>query len=147
MESVRVIANTTDFKIEEPTAVAIGKFDGIHRGHKELLAHVIQAKREGLKAAVFTFDTSPEVFFKKVRHRELMTAEEKRACFEKMGIDYVVEYPFNEETARISPQDYVKEFLLEKMSGRLIVAGEDLSYGDKGAGDANLLVSMAGAHG
>jgi len=140
---VKVIRETTDFQIMEPTAIAIGKFDGIHKGHKELLRYVLRAREQGLKAAVFTFDTSPETFFKHIKRKELMTREEKRICFEKMGIDYLVEYPFNETSAGISPEDYVKEFLLRKMNGRLIVAGEDLSYGYKGAGDAELLREMA----
>ena len=138
-----MIESTTTFQIEEPTAIAIGKFDGVHRGHGELLSNILKAKEQGLKAAIFTFDMSPEAFFKKIRYKELMTKEEKRAYFEQMGIDYLVEYPFNEESASIDPEKYVKDFLLHKMNGKLIVAGKDLSFGHKGAGDAALLQRLA----
>lgn len=138
-----MIESTTTFQIEEPTAIAIGKFDGVHRGHSELLSNILKAKKQGLKAAIFTFDMSPEAFFKKIRYKELMTKEEKRAYFEQMGIDYLVEYPFNEESASIDPEKYVKDFLLHKMNGKLIVAGKDLSFGHKGAGDAALLQRLA----
>ena len=138
-----MIESTTTFQIEEPTAIAIGKFDGVHRGHSELLSNILKAKKQGLKAAIFTFDMSPEAFFKKIRYKELMTKEEKRAYFEQMGIDYLVEYPFNEESASIDPELYVKDFLLHKMNGKLIVAGKDLSFGHKGAGDAALLQRLA----
>ena len=138
-----MIESTTTFQIEEPTAIAIGKFDGVHRGHGELLSNILKAKELGLKAAIFTFDMSPEAFFKKIRYKELMTKEEKRAHFEQMGIDYLVEYPFNEESASIDPEKYVKDFLLHKMNGKLIVAGKDLSFGHKGAGDAALLQRLA----
>ena len=138
-----MIESTTTFQIEEPTAIAIGKFDGVHRGHGELLSNILKAKELGLKAAIFTFDMSPEAFFKKIRYKELMTKEEKRAYFEQMGIDYLVEYPFNEESASIDPEKYVKDFLLHKMNGKLIVAGKDLSFGHKGAGDAALLQRLA----
>ena len=140
---MRVIESTTTIQIEEPTAIAIGKFDGVHRGHSELLSNILKAKKQGLKAAIFTFDMSPEAFFKKIRYKELMTKEEKRAHFERMGIDYLVEYPFNEESASIDPEKYVKDFLLQKMNGKLIVAGKDLSFGHKGAGDAVLLQRLA----
>ena len=60
---MKIIAGTTDFTIEEMTAVAIGKFDGIHKGHKRLLDEIFKARNLGLKTAVFTFDTSPAVVF------------------------------------------------------------------------------------
>lgn len=142
---MRLIEGTTTFEIEQKTAIAIGKFDGIHRGHKELLNHIVEAKQRGLTAAIFTFDTSPDAFFKGITMGELMVKEEKRRYFENLGIDVVVEYPFNEESARISPEDYVREFLLKRMHGQLIVAGEDLSFGYRGAGDGALLERLAAA--
>ena len=143
---MKIIAGTTDFTIEEKTAVAIGKFDGIHKGHKRLLDEIRKAADQGLKTAIFTFDPSPAVFFKGNQTGELMTREEKRQAFEKLGIDYLVEYPFSRETAAVSPRDYVEEFLLEKMHAGFIAAGEDVSFGDRGAGDAALLREIAGKH-
>lgn len=143
MAEVKVIQGTTDFQIEEKTAIAIGKFDGIHKGHKVLLQKVLDAKKRGLKAAVFTFEPSPEAFFKQINLKELSTKEEKRAVFEQMGIDYLVEYPFHEQTAAVEPRVYVEDFLLHKMNGAYIVAGEDVSFGKKGQGNAELLKNMA----
>lgn len=144
---MKLIAGTTDFKIEEGCAVAVGKFDGIHRGHKRLLREIFDAKKLGLKTAVFTFDPSPAVFFQGDGVRELMTREEKRIAFEQMGIDYLVEYPFCKETAAITPEDYVNQFLLDKMNARFIAAGEDVSFGNRGAGNAKLLRELASARG
>ncbi|MBQ8199484.1 MAG: riboflavin biosynthesis protein RibF [Lachnospiraceae bacterium] len=144
---MELICQTTDFKIEEGCAVAIGKFDGIHRGHKRLLREIFDAKKLGLKTAVFTFDPSPAVFFQGDGVRELMTREEKRIAFEQMGIDYLVEYPFCKETAAIAPEDYVNQFLLDKMNARFIAAGEDVSFGNRGAGNAKLLREIASARG
>ncbi len=144
---MELICQTTDFKIEEGCAVAIGKFDGIHRGHKRLLREIFDAKKLGLKTAVFTFDPSPSVFFQGDGVRELMTREEKRIAFAQMGIDYLVEYPFCKETAAVSPEDYVKQFLLKKMNARFIAAGEDVSFGNRGAGNAELLCEIAQSRG
>lgn len=142
-----LITNTTEFQIEEATAVAIGKFDGLHRGHRMLLDKLMAARKLGLKTAIFTFDPSPTVFFTKEPVKELMTREEKRACFEEMGVDYLVEYPFSAKTAAVSPESYVKDFLIKKMNARYIVAGEDVSFGDKGRGDAQLLCELAKENG
>ena len=49
-----------DFHIEEPTALSLGKFDGVHRGHEALIEHLLEKKKEGLKAVVFTFDIPPK---------------------------------------------------------------------------------------
>ena len=144
---MQLILGTTDFKIEEGCAVAIGKFDGIHRGHKRLLHEIFEAKKLGLKTAVFTFDPSPAVFFQGSHVKELMTREEKRIAFANMGIDYLVEYPFGKETAAVSPEDYVNRFLINKMNARFIAAGEDVSFGSRGAGNAKLLCDIASARG
>lgn len=140
---MKIIQNTTQFQIPEETSVAIGKFDGIHRGHKLLLEEVLAAKKNGLKAAVFTFDPPPSVLFGGTENKELTTLIEKRAYFDRMGIDYLVEYPLNAQSASITPEEYVTEFLLHKMHAKLIVAGSDVSFGNKGAGDAKLLCEIA----
>jgi riboflavin kinase/FMN adenylyltransferase len=72
--------------------------------------------------------------------------EEKRSLFEEMGIDYLVEYPFGRETAAVTPEDYVNRFLLDQMHAKLIVAGEDVSFGKNGAGDAETLEELAEAY-
>lgn len=144
---MKIISQTTEFQIEERTAIAIGKFDGIHRGHRRLLQEIFRAGSYGLKTAVFTFDPSPAVFLKGAETKELMTKEEKRAQFAQMGVDYLVEYPFNKETAAVLPENYVNQFLFQKMNASFIAAGEDISFGYKGVGDAVLLRRMAEEYG
>lgn len=139
---MKLIKDTRQFHIEEKTAVAIGKFDGVHLGHRKLLWEILKAKSFGLKAAVFTFTPSPGAYFAGKTIEEITTREEKRALFEKMGIDYLVEYPFGKETAGMLPEDFVKEILLQNMSAGLVAAGEDVSFGHEGKGNAKLLVKM-----
>lgn len=144
---MQIIEHTTEFHISEPTVIAVGKFDGIHRGHQKIFEKLFEAKKQGLKTAVFTFDPSPESFFSKKQLPELTTRAEKRSAFSKMQIDYLVEYPFRQETADVLPQDYVTDFLLNKMNGRKIVAGTDVSFGKGGKGDAALLEEMSEKYG
>ena len=140
---MKIIKNTMEFHIPEKTAVAIGKFDGIHKGHRLLLTEILKAKDRGLASVVFTFDISPAAYFSKQTRQELTTLKEKEQCFSELGIDYLVEYPFNERTASVEPAEYVEDFILDKMNAKLIVAGEDVSYGSRGAGDAKLLKRLA----
>lgn len=140
---MRIITGTTDFKILQPTAVAIGKFDGLHLGHRELLKQILMMKSEGLLSTIFTFDPPPEVLFGKRQAKEITTKEEKRIIFEKMGVDILIEYPLNEISAAIEPEDFVKMVLKEKMNMSYLAAGYDLSFGHKGAGNAGLLRKLA----
>lgn len=144
---MQIIENTTEFHIPHKTAIAIGKFDGIHRGHRALLNCLERAGKEGLKTAVFTFFPSPSAFFSNGEIKELTTREEKRALFSGLGIDYLVEYPFCKKTADIEPDRYVKEFLLDKMNGALIAAGWDVGFGKGGKGDRRILEQLSAEYG
>ncbi len=144
---MEIITGTTQFEIQEQTAVAIGKFDGIHIGHRRLLEEILSAKREGLKACVFTFDPPPAVLFGHSDEKELTTKDEKRILFERMGVDILIEFPMTPETAAIAPEEFVKEILAGSMNAALIVAGADVSFGKQGKGDSRLLQNMAAEYG
>lgn len=141
-----IIADTSEFYIEKDTAVAIGKFDGIHLGHRRLLDEILDLKKRGLSACVFTFNPAPSVFFG-ADPSVLTTNEEKRSLFERMGVDILVEFPMNAETAATKPEKFVTEYLINQMNMRFIAAGTDISFGDKGKGDAKLLKAMAEEYG
>lgn len=144
---MQIIKDTTHFSIKEATAVAIGKFDGIHIGHKKLLQEILDKKQEGLAACVFTFDPAPAVLFGYSDGKELTTREEKRLLLEQMGVDILIEYPLTRESAAIEPEDFVREILAGQMNTRFIAAGSDLSFGNRGAGNAELLEQMGPALG
>ena len=84
---MKYIRNTTDFYIEENTVLSLGKFDGIHRGHEQLLQYFAKKKDEGLAGAIFTFDIPPRRNVQNVEAKVLTTNEEKRHMFEHLGID------------------------------------------------------------
>ncbi len=140
---MKIITRLDELNINEKTALAMGKFDGIHLGHKKLLNMILDQKQDGLKATVFTFEPSPEEFFVGHTVRQLFTREEKRRAFEKMGIDILIEFPLTAATAATPPEDFVRNILVEDLKAVYIAAGTDVSFGDKGRGDQYLLRNMS----
>lgn len=138
------IADTRDFWIKEPAIVTLGKFDGRHRGHQKLLRTMMERKEKtGYATAVFTFSPDWSAGRAGLPQTVITTSQERRANMEKMGIDYLVEYPFTEETRHMKPQDFVREMLAGRMNAKEIVVGPDCSFGYQGAGDVKLLEEMA----
>ena len=140
---LKIIADTSNFYLEKETAAAIGKFDGIHIGHRKLLEEILSRKKDGLAACVFTFDPAPAVLFGTSDGRELTTREEKRLLFERMGVDILIEFPLTRQTAAMPPVDFVRQVLVKQMKAKFLAAGSDLSFGAGGAGNANLLKDMS----
>ncbi len=139
---MEIITNTTDFYLKNETAVAIGKFDGLHIGHRRLLDEILTQKEKGLTTCVFTFHPTPAVFFGLSDGKELNTREEKQKLLERMGIDILIEFPLNKVTASMEPLTFVKDILSERINVKFIAAGTDLSFGAGGRGNAQLLQSM-----
>lgn len=140
---MRIIQDTTEFYIEKRSGVALGKFDGIHKGHEALLSRILKQKEKGLLAVVFTFHPSAAVFFGKEGKGELTTRMEKRSFFEKLGIDVLVEFPLNAVTAAIPAEDFIKGILKKNMNAAYIAAGGDVSFGYKGMGRRELLEDLS----
>lgn len=145
---MEIITGTRDFQIKEPTVVTIGKFDGRHKGHQKLLRELLRQKEQrGLKTAVFTFAMAPSGIVSGRRQTVITTNQERRSNMAKMGMDYLVEYPFNQEVAHMTPEDFVAEVLVRQMSARAVIAGPDCSFGYKGAGNAVLLQELSAKYG
>ncbi len=142
---MQIISGTIDFEITEPTAVVLGKFDGVHIGHQLLTSKLLEQKEKGLKTVVFTFDKSPASLFIQDgdTYRELCTLQEKRDIFEKLGVDVLIEFPMNVETAAIPAEEFVTEILQKRLNCNILIAGEDVSFGYKGLGDYNMLLNYS----
>lgn len=143
---MQIIERTTEFQLSGRSAVAVGKFDGVHIGHRKLIHKIIEQKANGLAATVFTFDTSAAAFFGG-EEKELTTVEEKRRIFREMGVDVLIEFPLNRETAATEPEEFVRRYLAAQMRAAYICAGPDLSFGRSGAGNYVLLEKRADRYG
>ncbi len=138
----------TDFRIEEPTVVTIGKFDGRHKGHQKLLGRMLELKRQkGYRAAVFTFDTAPMAKLSGTDQKVITTNQERRNNMAKMGIDYLVEYPFTRDVVHLSAEAFVREILIGKMNARAMVVGTDCGFGYQRSGNAQVLKELSSRYG
>lgn len=143
---MEIVQNIEQLHIEGRSAIAIGKFDGIHIGHQALLDRILQKKQEGMLAVIFTFVPSPEEFFKGIMLPSIDTQEEKREQFSRLGVDLLIEYPLNKQSAALSPEDFMQSILWDMLHAGYVVSGYDLSFGDKGRGNAAMLSLFAQEH-
>jgi riboflavin kinase / FMN adenylyltransferase len=124
-----------------PSAVTIGNFDGVHRGHLAVLRSVVERAREaGLLAVAITFDPHPLAVLHPDRAPEpLSTIEHKLEQMGAAGLDAVLVMPFTHELARWSPERFVREVIVEALGAKEVVVGSDTRFGYRNAGDVNTL--------
>jgi len=141
---MRVINLTREYvnDIGNDSAVAIGKFDGIHLGHEKLISELLECKKKGLTTIIFTFDGSVSAYFSGEEPRYLTTRSEQIEELSRLGVDVCALYPVNKESVSVKSEDFVREILCEKLKAKMIIAGYDCSFGDKGSGNIELLKKM-----
>ncbi len=137
----------TDFRIEEPSAVSIGKFDGLHVGHQKLISRLWDKKQYGCSTVVFTFDVPPGSRLTGKKMQTLVTNAERCQMLEKAGIDYLIECPFVPEVASMEPEDFIEDVLVGRLNAKYIVVGTDCGFGHKRRGNCQLLQELAPKYG
>ena len=141
------IKNTTEFSVSEETAVSLGKFDGIHKGHVRLLEYLKEKKRLGQKSVVFTFDIPPRQIVGAWEQSKILTTnEEKMRLFVQNGMDYVIECPFTPEIMHMEAEDFV-DMIVRRLHIKSLVVGSDFHFGHNRLGDYQLLRALAGVYG
>lgn len=129
-----------------PTAVALGNFDGIHLGHRQVIAPVLSSN-PATRATVVTFSPHPQEFFSG-QPRSLLTPHAEKAAFlSAIGVDQLVLLPFNRELADLSPERFVDEILVGQLRARQVSVGQDFCFGHHRKGTALDLRAIAAAHG
>ncbi|MBR3718676.1 MAG: bifunctional riboflavin kinase/FMN adenylyltransferase, partial [Firmicutes bacterium] len=127
-----------------PTAVALGNFDGVHKGHQMLIREcVAAAKEKGLEPSVFTFTNHPvnEIAGKTVI-KNIMTFEEKAAQLEELGVENLFSPVFDDSIRTKSALAFVKDILVDRFHTRHAVCGFNYHFGYKAEGDADKLAEL-----
>jgi riboflavin kinase/FMN adenylyltransferase len=124
-----------------PSAVTIGNFDGVHRGHHAVLKLVAdRARAAGLRSVAVTFDPHPlAVLYPDRAPEPLSTTEHKLELLGATGLDAVLVMPFTHELALWSPRRFVQEVLVDALGAKEVVVGSDTRFGHRNAGDVDTL--------
>jgi riboflavin kinase/FMN adenylyltransferase len=126
-----------DFQIKN-SAVSLGKFDGIHLGHRLLLNKILDEK--DLIPTVFTFHGLPA-------GQRIYSEKEQSMILRQLNIAREILFPFCEQTKKVSPEQFIREILVEKMDAKLICVGEDFRFGRERKGDVAMLAEFSEKYG
>ena len=127
-----------------PSAVTIGKFDGVHLGHVEILRQLgdISSTR-GLKSTVVTSDRHPASLLSPDQLPEdILSTEDRLDLIDHENIDASLVLAFDSELASLSPRDFVTTILLEKLNTQVVLVGHDFRFGDHASGDVTTLQEL-----
>ncbi len=160
---MRVVSSTAEALT--PTSIALGNFDGVHRGHQRVIQPAVAfAQRSASVLArsdrlvlspslpeicptVVTFDPHPREFFSGNPKRLLTLLPEKVQELEKLGVEQLVLMPFDRELAALTPEEFIGEILVKQLQTRSISIGMDFCFGRQRSGNSTDLQAIAVAHG
>ncbi|MDO4438368.1 MAG: tRNA pseudouridine(55) synthase TruB [Eubacteriales bacterium] len=121
--------------VKSPTAVAIGKFDGNHIGHRLIIKELVKTAQENkYKSLIILFDMNKSF---------ISGRQEQKEELYSYGVDYVIELPFSEEIRTMSAEDFLEKILIKRLNMKAMVAGNDVSFGFNKRGNAEFLTENA----
>lgn len=131
---------------DSPIALTIGKFDGVHLGHRAVIERLQQyASSRRLPACVLTFDPHPVEYFLRERAPARLTAlPDKIRLLESLGVDRLYVCPFTEVIAGMTPEAFVFDVLVERLGVRSLLLGDDFHFGAGRSGDIGTLRRLGG---
>tara|TARA_Y100001960_G_C14717791_1_gene850647 strand:- start:248 stop:1186 length:939 start_codon:yes stop_codon:yes gene_type:complete len=138
---MKIFNNTNIPREYKLSALAIGNFDGIHKGHKKVFKATRKfAKRKKTKFGVLTFTPLPIMFFNKnIKNFRLTSEEEKFKLFKQHQVDFVINIKFNKFFSKISAEDFIKKIIYKKINPQLLSVSNNFKFGRKRKGDISLL--------
>ena len=141
---MKLFTDIRDIKDIENTVIAVGNFDGVHKGHQKIIQRSIKdAESSGYKAAVFTFSNHPRNVIANDDVKNILSPEHKINIFRDLGIDYLFSIPFTMQIAAMKPEEYVNELLIKTFRMKEICCGFNYRFGYKAAGDTKLLMELS----
>ena len=130
-----------------PSVVAIGKFDGVHLGHRRLLGRALaEAQRRDVQAGVVTFDAHPREVLQRVPHDYLSTPADRLELFADVGMDFALLLKATRDLFAMDAEAFVSG-LIDALQCRAIVVGANFRFGRSAAGDTTTLARLSSMHG
>ncbi len=130
-------------------SIAIGNFDGVHRGHQALLLEVLKEARAADRlAGVMVFEPHPRQFFRPAEpHFRLTSLDQKLGLLEKLGLDFAIVMAFDAELAGLTAQDFIDRILVDAFKVKHVVIGYDFFFGKNRGGTPETMRAAGQAHG
>jgi riboflavin kinase/FMN adenylyltransferase len=125
-------------------AVAIGNFDGVHRGHAKIVERLLtKARQAGGPAIVFTFDPHPVMLLRPQQAPPPLTWTDRKAeLLAELGVDTTIAYPTNEELLRLAPDEFFEQIVRRGLAAKAIVEGTNFFFGHNRAGNIDVLCKL-----
>ena len=139
---MQIVRNTTEFNLKN-SCVTLGKFDGVHLGHRKLISSVVEDKE--CHSVVFTFEPSPDAPMKKFN--TIYTDKEQEAVLAALGVEVLIRYPFSKKEASMRAEEFVEQVLVGQLDAKHIVIGRDFRFGHACTGDYRLLEALSEVYG
>ncbi len=129
-----------EINIDEKLCLTIGNFDGIHKGHREIIKNLIQkTKISKFKSAILSFTPHPKIYFKKQNNFMINSQLKKKEILESLGLDYLIDLHFNEKFTKLNHLEFEDKILLDKLNTKRILIGRDFQYGNRRKGNIETL--------
>ena len=138
---MKYLSNSFDqINIDEKLCLTIGNFDGIHKGHREIIKNLIQqTKKSNLKSAILSFTPHPKIYFNKQKNFMINSQSKKKEILKDLGLDYLIDLHFNDKFTQLSHNEFEDKILLEKLNSKRILIGKDFQYGNQRKGNIDTL--------
>lgn len=125
------------------TSIALGNFDGIHIGHQELIKTMVSKSKElGLKTSLLLFKSHTKTIIDNSNTQMITNNEQKFNIAKDLGVDIIYLIDFDEKLMNLSAEEFVKNIIIDKMNGKLVVVGFDYRFGYKASGDSKYLSEL-----
>ena len=126
------------------SVVTIGVFDGVHRGHQQIIGRAVtRAEELALPSVVVTFDPHPSEVVRPGTHPAMLTSQRHKAeLIEELGVDVLCVIPFTQEFSRLESGDFVLQVLVEHLHARAVIVGDNFRFGHDAGGDVDTLRTL-----
>ena len=138
---MKIFKNLNIPKSYKRSTLAIGNFDGVHKGHQKVFKHAKEnAKKKRLRFGILTFSPLPVMFFnKKIKNYRLASEKEKFDLLKRHGVDFVISIKFNKSFSKIKAEDFIKKIIFKKINPSQVFVSNNFKFGNKRKGNVSLL--------
>ena len=130
---MKIFKNSKILKKYRGSALAIGNFDGAHKGHQKVFLKAKNfANKNKVKFGILTFSPLPVMFFNKsLKNYRLTSEEQKNELLKKNGVDFIIKIKFNKKFSKITAKDFIKKVIYKNINPKFILVSDTFKFGNK----------------